>query len=190
MNYKTQARLIYGGLLIVILIFVRIVAGWYGVFDRHSPDRALAAEIERDIGHDVLNIEYSSDIIEGEEILLVYVLTNKPVTEEEVLDWVSSRAPAVFYFYIEQLLNSGDDGSIQSVLFGVGLMLCFSSEECGWRDTGEFVSDIGGQDWGFGYEKGSQLWVKSDKNILVILEKIFKPEASASEQSIEGTDRE
>ncbi|KKK97505.1 hypothetical protein LCGC14_2652070, partial [marine sediment metagenome] len=79
---------------------------------------------------------------------------------------------------------------IQSVLYAVGFMLCFSLEECGWRDTDEFVSDIGVQDWWFGYEKGSQLWVKSDKNILVILEKIFKPEASASEQSIEGTDRE
>ncbi len=141
MNYKTQARLVYGGLLIAILIFVRIVAGWYGVFDKHSPERGLAAEIERDIGHDVLNIARSSDIIEGEEMLLVYVLTNEPVSQEEVLDWVGSRAPAVFYFYQARIMNSSEDGSLQGVLYGVGFMLCFSSEECGWRDTGEFVSD-------------------------------------------------
>ena len=185
MNYKTQARLIYGGLLIAILIFVRIVAGWYGVFDRHSPERGLAAEIERDIGHDVLNIAHSSDIIEGEEMLLVYVLTNKPVSQEEVLDWVGSRAPAVFYFYQARIMNSSEDGSLQGVLYGVGFMLCFSSEECGWRDTDEFVADAEVLDWWFGFEKGSQSWVKSDKNILVILGKLFKPEANASEQSFE-----
>lgn len=190
MNYKTEARLVYGGLLVFLLLFARIVAGWYGVFERHSPERALAAEIENDIGHDVLMVTFSNDIIEDEETLLVYVMVDGPVAEEEATSWVGSRAPAVFYFYRTQALNSGNDGSIQNVLYSIGFMLCFSLGDCGWRPTDTFVADADVQNWWFGFEKGSQLWVKSERNILLKIERIFKPEVDANQQSFEEINQE
>lgn len=184
MNRRTEARLAYGGLLFVVLILVRVVAGWYGLFESHSPDRALAAEIEGETGLDVLFVLWDEEYFEG-KTLIVHILTGAETDLTEVVDYAASRSPSVFYLYGSGELNSSDDGSLQNILYTIGFTICFSSDDCANTPRGEYVGGTKIGAWWFGYEKTGHLWVKSERNILVVLEKLFKPEMVGSEQLVE-----
>lgn len=187
MNYKTEARLVYGGLLIALLVFAWIVGRWYGVFERHSPERALAAEIEKEIKFDVLFISYDEESFE-EKMLLVHILIDGELSALEAIELAGSRPPSVYYIYQPIALNSSEDGSPHEMLYAIGFVLCLSMDDCVYMPTEKFVGAVNVEGWWFGYEKGSQSWIKSERNILVVLERLFKPEVKASEQSIEEAD--